>query len=122
MSSLKKKKKQQRKVLVFRWIKPRVCNITNSSSLRLCRPMAVGTPADRFANEIPLTKLNKKKELNQCETSFIDYHIKTKRNCLSSFGHIRCTIDAIIKGIVNLVFTGYITRNEEKNYNAGVVF
>lgn len=85
--------------------------LTKSSSLRLCLPIAPGTPADRLPSEIPCISLfyNVIKERRER----ISYHIKTQGNIFSPFRYIRCTVNTIIKSIVHLLFTGCITKSRD---------
>lgn len=45
------------------------------------------------------------------------YHIQTQWHCFPSFRDVGCTINAIVKCIVHLLITGYITKHQaERNH------
>lgn len=74
-------------------------DLTSSSSLRFGRPMALGTPAERLPTEEPY-----RSEASSKSAQTRSYHVETEWNHLASFGNIRCTVDAIVEGIVALLF------------------
>lgn len=47
----------------------------------------------------------------------LTYHIKTQWNCFPSFRDVWCTINTIIKCIIHLLITGYITKMRRTKSN-----